>query len=79
MTEKNRKLFVLDTNVLLYDKQSIHSFPNNDVVIPITVLDELDRFKEKTGVVGEAARYVNNGHPNPPTPIIKTFVEKIFF
>jgi len=59
MTEKNRKLFVLDTNVLLYDKQSIHSFPNNDVVIPIIVLDELDRFKEKTGVVGEAARYVN--------------------
>lgn len=59
MTEKNRKLFVLDTNVLLYDKQSIHSFPDNDVVIPIIVLDELDRFKEKTGVVGEAARYVN--------------------
>ena len=59
MTNKNRKLFVLDTNVLLYDKKSIHSFPDNDVVIPIIVLDELDRFKEKTGVVGEAARYVN--------------------
>ena len=59
MTEKNRKLFVIDTNVLLYDKKSIHSFPNNDVVIPIIVLDELDRFKEKTGVIGESARYVN--------------------
>jgi len=59
MTEKNRKLFVLDTNVLLYDKESIHSFPGNDVIIPIVVLDEIDRFKGKTGVIGEAARYVN--------------------
>lgn len=55
----NRKTFVLDTNVLLYDKTSIHSFPGNDVVIPLLVLDELDRFKEKPGVIGEAARYVN--------------------
>lgn len=59
MTDKNRKLFVLDTNVLLYDKESIHSFPGNDVIIPIVVLDEIDRFKDKSGVVGEAARYVN--------------------
>ena len=54
-----RKTFILDTNVLLYDKTSIHSFPGNDVVIPLQVLDELDRFKEKPGVIGEAARYVN--------------------
>ena len=54
-----RKIFVLDTNVLLYDKTSIHSFPGNDVVIPLLVLDELDRFKEKPGVIGESARYVN--------------------
>ena len=38
----DRKIFVLDTSVLLYDKQSIYSFPGNDVVIPIVVLDELD-------------------------------------
>tara|TARA_X000001382_G_scaffold104201_1_gene79214 strand:- start:932 stop:2272 length:1341 start_codon:yes stop_codon:yes gene_type:complete len=57
--QKNRKLFVIDTNVLLYDKHSIHSFPGNDVIIPIIVLDELDRFKEKSGVIGESARYVN--------------------
>jgi PhoH-like ATPase len=57
--KKNRKLFVLDTSVLLYDKNSIHSFPENDVIIPIIVLDELDRFKEKNGVIGESARYVN--------------------
>ncbi len=54
-----RKTFVLDTNVLLYDKTSIHSFSGCDVVIPLLVLDELDRFKEKPGVVGESARYVN--------------------
>lgn len=59
MTDNNRKLFVVDTNVLLYDKSSIHSFPGNDVILPIVVLDELDKFKDKTGVVGESARYVN--------------------
>tara|TARA_Y100000022_G_scaffold200480_1_gene216076 strand:- start:43 stop:1347 length:1305 start_codon:yes stop_codon:yes gene_type:complete len=55
----NRKIFVLDTSVLLYDKKSISSFPGNDVVIPIVVLDELDRFKEKSGLLGENARYIN--------------------
>jgi len=54
-----RKTFVIDTSVLLYDMKSIHSFPENDVVIPIIVLDELDRFKEKPGLIGESARYVN--------------------
>ena len=38
-----RKIFIVDTSVLLYDKSSIHSFPENDVVIPIVALDELDR------------------------------------
>ena len=54
-----RKLLVIDTSVLLYDKTAIHSFPGNDVIIPLTVLDELDRFKEKPGLLGENARYVN--------------------
>ena len=54
-----RKIFVLDTSVLLYDKTSIHSFPGNDVVIPLKVLDELDRFKDKPNLVGENARYIN--------------------
>ena len=44
---------------MLYDKCSIHSFPDNDVLIPLIALDELDRFKDKKGVVGENARYVN--------------------
>jgi len=56
---KKRKILVVDTSVLLYDKESIHSFPGNEVVIPLIVLDELDRFKEKPGILGESARYVN--------------------
>ncbi len=55
----SRKIFVIDTSVLLYDKKSIEVFSGNDVVITMPVLEELDRFKEKPGVVGEAARYVN--------------------
>lgn len=54
-----RKTLILDTSVLLYDKESIHSFSGNDVIIPLVVLDELDRFKEKPGLLGESARYVN--------------------
>ena len=56
---KERKTFILDTSVLLYDKNSIHSFPESDLIIPIVVLDELDRFKDRTGILGENARYVN--------------------
>ena len=54
-----RKQLVLDTSVLLYDKESIHSFPGNDVILPLVVLDELDRKKESPGLLGENARYVN--------------------
>ena len=39
------KLFVLDTSVLLFDHNAIISFEDNDIVIPITVLEELDNFK----------------------------------
>ena len=54
-----RKIFIIDTSVLLYDCNSIHSFPENDVLLPLVVLDELDRFKDKKGLVGENARYIN--------------------
>ena len=55
----NKKLIVIDTSVLLYDMKSIHSFLDNEVVIPLIVLDELDKFKDKPGLLGESARYVN--------------------
>lgn len=41
-----RKIFVLDTSVILYNHNAINSFDDNDVVIPITVLEELDNFKK---------------------------------
>lgn len=59
MNLENKKIFIIDTSVLLYDKNSIHSFPENVLVIPLVVLDELDRFKDKKGLIGENARYVN--------------------
>ncbi len=54
-----RKIFVVDTSVMLYDKEAIHQFAGNDIVLPICILEELDKFKEKRGLLGEAARYVN--------------------
>ena len=39
------KLFVLDTNVILHDSNCIHQFEENEIVIPISVLEELDHFK----------------------------------
>ena len=43
--KSNRKIFVLDTSVILHDHQSINSFDEHDICIPITVLEELDNFK----------------------------------
>ncbi len=45
-SEKDRKIFVLDTSVILYAHNSIMNFAEHDVVIPITVLEELDQFKK---------------------------------
>jgi PhoH-like ATPase len=44
--KKEKKIFVLDTSVILYNHNAINSFENNDVAIPITVLEELDNFKK---------------------------------
>lgn len=40
------KLFVLDTNVILHDSQCLFKFQEHDIAVPITVLEELDRFKK---------------------------------
>jgi PhoH-like ATPase len=45
MTSDAPKLFVLDTNVILHDSNCIRNFEEHDVAIPITVLEELDKFK----------------------------------
>src|SRR5512141_3482148 len=54
-----KKVFVLDTNVLLHDPKSIFSFEDNDVVIPIVVIEELDKFKKGVDEVGRNARQVS--------------------
>ncbi|HLP17081.1 MAG TPA: PhoH family protein [Bacteroidota bacterium] len=46
MRNKRKKIFVLDTNVILHDSSCIYQFEENDVVIPVTVLEELDQFKK---------------------------------
>ena len=40
------KTFVLDTNVLLHDPQALFRFADNNLVIPMTVIEEIDRFKK---------------------------------
>lgn len=59
MKLNERKLLIIDTSVLLYDADSIFQFRGNDVILPIIVLEELDRFKEKQGNTGSNARLVN--------------------
>lgn len=51
-----RKIFVLDTSVILYDPQCIFHFDDNMVVVPITVLEEMDRFKKDLTEIGRNAR-----------------------
>lgn len=46
MAEKKPKIFVLDTNVILHNNRAIYAFQENDIVVPITVLEELDKFKK---------------------------------
>lgn len=56
MSENNKKIFVLDTNVILHDYCCIYHFEDNDVVIPITVLEELDHFKKGNSLINFHAR-----------------------
>jgi PhoH-like ATPase len=53
---KEKKIFVLDTSVILYNHNSINSFEDNDVAIPITVLEELDNYKKGSDTINFEAR-----------------------
>lgn len=57
-TAKNQKTFVIDTNVLLYDPESITKFPKQKIVIPVTVLEELDKMKRFPNELGKNSREV---------------------
>lgn len=54
-----KKVFVLDTNVLLHDPMAMFRFEDNDVILPITIIEELDRFKKGSTDTGRNARYVS--------------------
>tara|TARA_Y100000114_G_scaffold157275_1_gene188732 strand:- start:208 stop:1518 length:1311 start_codon:yes stop_codon:yes gene_type:complete len=51
-----KKTYVLDTNVYLTQSESIFSFSNNDILIPLKVLDEIDKHKKRQDMVGAQAR-----------------------
>ncbi len=56
--ESLMKTYVLDTNVLLYSAQSLEAFEDNRVVIPMAVIEELDKFKRHQDELGRNARHV---------------------
>mgnify|MGYP003656340935 CR=1 FL=1 len=56
-----KKTYVLDTNVYLTDAESILAFENNDILVPLKVLDEIDKHKKRQDTVGVQARRNNKG------------------
>ena len=54
------KDYILDTNILLHDCQSIFSFDDNNIIIPMTVIEELDNFKKESNELGRNARHFSN-------------------
>ncbi len=54
----SKKIFVLDTNVLIHDPKAMFSFDENIVVIPITVIEEVDNFKKAVDEKGRNARQI---------------------
>jgi len=56
MVSADKKIFVLDTNVILHDPQAIYAFEDHEVVIPIYVIEEIDNFKKDLSELGRNAR-----------------------
>ncbi len=54
--KRNKKLFIIDTNVLLHDYKCIYNFEENDIIIPIVVLEELDKLKRGNDLINFHAR-----------------------
>ena len=53
---ENNRIVVIDTNVILFDAQAIYKFHNSDIHVPISVIEEIDRFKRELGENGRNAR-----------------------
>ena len=69
------KNYILDTNVLLQDSNSIFSFEDNHVIIPMVVIEELDRHKDRLDEAGKNARDLSRFLSN--LLVNKTEVKKI--
>jgi len=54
-----KKNYILDTNVLLHDPNSLLKFDDNNVLLPIEVIEEIDRFKRESSELGQNARTVS--------------------
>lgn len=54
-----KKRYLLDTNVLLHDPKALTAFQDNDVLLPIYVIEEIDRFKKEMTRLGENARQIS--------------------
>lgn len=54
--DQKRKIFILDTSVILHDHQAVNQFEEHDVAIPISVLEELDSFKKGNDTINFEAR-----------------------
>lgn len=63
-TPKKVKNFVIDTNVMIHDPNFLYKFQDNNIIIPITCIEELDNLKNREGIVGyharSASREINN-------------------
>ncbi|NWN83485.1 MAG: PhoH family protein, partial [Halomonas sp.] len=57
--KKATRLYVLDTNVLLHDPAALYQFDEHEVVIPMTVLEELDKHKNGIREIARSARQVS--------------------
>ncbi len=56
---QEHRTYVLDTNVLLYDPSSLHAFNEHHLVLPITVIEEIDKFKRDLNETGRNARTIS--------------------
>jgi PhoH-like ATPase len=56
MKTRYTKIFILDTNVILHDASCIHQFQENDIIIPLPVIEEIDHFKRGSQVINLNAR-----------------------
>ena len=53
---QKKKIFIIDTNVILHDSSCLYHFEEHDIIVPITVLEELDSFKKGHQIINYHAR-----------------------